>query len=108
MSVSASAVYETEFHAQFDSRLEGAIDELREKSDYDLADYKLQVEAVYKDKVQLKSIKVCSCSLHRKCDRYIEKRGKFVQEFNCHSKQLISIDLCTFISFNASTCGKSI
>ena len=57
MSLSASATYETDFHAQLDSRLEGAIDELRERSDYDLADYKQQVEAVYKDKV------CCLCTL---------------------------------------------
>ena len=34
-----------------DSRLEAAIEELREKSEMEIAQYKLEVEATYKDKV---------------------------------------------------------
>ena len=34
-----------------DSRLEAAIEELREKSEMEIAQYKLEVEAAYKDKV---------------------------------------------------------
>ena len=34
-----------------DSRLEAAIEELREKSETEIAQYKLEVEAAYKDKV---------------------------------------------------------
>ena len=34
-----------------DSRLEAAIEELREKSEMEISQYKLEVEAAYKDKV---------------------------------------------------------
>lgn len=51
MSVSASMTYESDIQGHYDSRLEGAIDELRERSDFDLADFKQQIEAVYQDKV---------------------------------------------------------
>lgn len=36
-----------------DSRLEAAIEELREKSEMEIAQYKLEVEAAYKDKVRM-------------------------------------------------------
>ena len=35
-----------------DSRLEAAIEELRDKSETEIAQYKLEVEATYKDKVR--------------------------------------------------------
>ena len=34
-----------------DSRLEAAIEELRDKSEMEISQYKLEVEAAYKDKV---------------------------------------------------------
>ncbi len=42
---------ETDFQAQLDGRLDIALDDLREKSEGDIADYKVLVEAVYRDKV---------------------------------------------------------
>ena len=42
---------EADFTGQLDSRLETAIDEQRERSEQEIAQYKLEIEAVYKDKV---------------------------------------------------------
>ena len=42
---------EADFAGQLDSRLETAIDELRERSEQEIAQYKLEIEAVYKNKV---------------------------------------------------------
>ncbi len=52
LSMSATGVFETDFQAQLDHRLEIAIDELRDKSEADIADYKSQMDSAYKDKVQ--------------------------------------------------------
>ncbi len=52
LSLSVSGVVETDFQAQLDHRLEIAIDELRDKSEADIADYKIQIDSAYKDKVQ--------------------------------------------------------
>ena len=42
---------QTDYQAQLDSHLEEAIDELREKSEKEIEDYKATVESVYRDKV---------------------------------------------------------
>ena len=42
---------QTDFQAQIDTHLEEAIDELREKSEIEIEDYKTSVENAYKDKV---------------------------------------------------------
>ena len=47
---------EADFAGQLDSRLETAIDELRERSEQEIAQYKLKIKAVYKNKVC-----VCVC-----------------------------------------------
>ncbi len=52
LSMSATGVFETDFQAQLDHRLEIAIDELRDKSEADIADYKSQMDSAYKEKVQ--------------------------------------------------------
>ena len=47
---------EADFAGQLDSRLETAIDELRERSEMEIAQYKLEIEGVYKDKV---CVRIC-------------------------------------------------
>ena len=42
---------QTDFQSQLDTHLEEAIDELREKSEREIEDYKTSVENVYRDKV---------------------------------------------------------
>ena len=44
-------IEQTDFQAQLDSNLEEAIDELREKSEKEIEDYKASVENAYRDKV---------------------------------------------------------
>ena len=48
-----TAVESVDLGHLLDSRLEAAIEELREKSEMEIAQYKLEVEATYKDKVSL-------------------------------------------------------
>ena len=55
--VHTTGVLETDFQAQLDSRLETAIDELREKSEIEIQEYKLQMERAYGDKVRTS----CQC-----------------------------------------------
>ena len=47
----SSYLEQTDFQAQLDSNLEEAIDELREKSEREIEDYKTDVEKAYGDKV---------------------------------------------------------
>ena len=42
---------QTDYQAQLDTHLEEAIDELREKSEREIEDYKTSVENCYRDKV---------------------------------------------------------
>ena len=44
---------QTDYQSQLDTHLEEAIDELREKSEQEIEDYKTSVENAYKDKVRL-------------------------------------------------------
>ena len=44
---------QTDYQAQLDTHLEEAIDELREKSEQEIEDYKTSVENAYRDKVRL-------------------------------------------------------
>ena len=52
MSLNTSGFLETEVQHQLDGRLEVAIDELREKSEVEISEYKLQLETMYKSKVR--------------------------------------------------------
>lgn len=44
-------IEQTDFQSQLDTHLEEAIDELREKSEMEIEDYKTSVDNAYKDKV---------------------------------------------------------
>lgn len=50
---------QTDYQAQLDTHLEEAIDELREKSEQEIEDYKTSVENAYRDKVSLTYVYVC-------------------------------------------------
>ena len=60
LAVRYTGTLEADFASQLDSRLETAIDELRERSEQEITQYKLEIEAVYKDKV-------CVCVCVRVC-----------------------------------------
>ena len=51
LSATVSGTLEVDLATQLDSRLEGAIDELREKSELEIAQYKMEIEESYRDKV---------------------------------------------------------
>ena len=51
--VESTSVESVDIGHILDSRLEAAIEELREKSEMEISQYKLEVEAAYKDKVWL-------------------------------------------------------
>ncbi len=51
LAISVSGTVETDFAGQLEGRLESAIEELREKSDNDIAQYKAEIEEAYKNKV---------------------------------------------------------
>ena len=51
LSATASGSLEVELATQLDSRFEAAIDELREKSELEIAQYKMEIEESYRDKV---------------------------------------------------------
>ena len=51
LSATVSGTLEVDLATQLDRRLEGAIDELREKSELEIAQYKMEIEESYRDKV---------------------------------------------------------
>ena len=53
---------QTDYQSQLDTHLEEAIDELREKSEQEIEDYKTSVENAYKDKVSLTCV-LCNSRL---------------------------------------------
>ncbi|XP_064390888.1 lamin-B2-like [Halichondria panicea] len=64
---------DTDFQAQLDHRLEIAIDELRDKSEADIADYKIQIDSAYKDKIT---------ALENQCARDSATISKLSMEIN--------------------------
>ena len=53
---------QTDYQSQLDTHLEEAIDELREKSELEIEDYKTSVENAYKDKVGSMRVLHCACT----------------------------------------------
>lgn len=53
LQTSYSESFEIPYGTGADGNLETAIDELREKSDMDIADFKVMLDAAYKDKVRM-------------------------------------------------------
>ena len=51
LSATVSGSLEVDLATQLDSRFEAAIDELREKSELEIAQYKMEIEESYRDKV---------------------------------------------------------
>ena len=51
LSATVSGSLEVDLTTQLDSRFEAAIDELREKSELEIAQYKMEIEESYRDKV---------------------------------------------------------
>ena len=56
---------QTDYQSQLDTHLEEAIDELREKSEQEIEDYKTSVENAYKDKVRLTCVLLHNICINR-------------------------------------------
>ena len=52
LSATVSGSLEVDLATHLDSRFEAAIDELREKSELEIAQYKMEIEESYRDKVR--------------------------------------------------------
>ena len=62
---------ETDYQAQLHTHLEEAIDELREKSEREIEDYKTSVENSYRDKVGLEYQTQLCAQIHDACTLYV-------------------------------------